>query len=257
LRVTEDKAKAWLAARGISTPRGRAAGSPAAAAAVARDWDSGAVVKALIPTGRRGKAGAVRICRNGSEVEAAAADIIGTVVNGYVVKQVYVEQKIDIAKELYLAFYLENFPPQMLVSAEGGVEIETVHSERPAAVLANAINPLKGVPSWDAIAQWEKTQLDSRFLPALGQITTQLYEAFVASNASMLEINPLVIDSKGQCLAVGAMMATDDLSFASGNEDSMAAEGRPLTELERRVIGVQAGCSEEPVGSRIRAGPGT
>lgn len=240
MRVTEDKAKAWLAARGIPTPCGRAADSPAAAAAVARDWNSGAVVKALIPTGRRGKAGAVRICRSESEVEAAAADILGTVVNGYAVKQVYVEQKIDIAKELYLSFYLENFPPQMLLSAEGGVEIETVHSERPAAVLANAINPLKGVPSWDAIAQWEKTQVESRFLPALGQITTQLYDAFVASNASMLEINPLVIDSKGQCLAVGAMMATDDLLFASGNEDAVAAEGRPLTALERRVIEANA-----------------
>lgn len=236
MRVTEDKVKAWLARRGIATPRGGVAVSAEAAAEISRGWEGDAVVKALIPTGRRGKAGAVRICGSVPEVEAAAAAILGSAVNGYVVRQVYVEQKIDIAKELYLSFYLQNFPPQMLLSAEGGVEIETVHSERPEAVLARPIDPLKGVPPWEAIAQWEKSLVENKFLPALGQITTQLYEAFAACGASMLEINPLVIDREGRCLAVGAMMATDDPSFGTDDEDPVAVEGRPLTLLERRII---------------------
>lgn len=236
MRVTEDKVKGWLAGRGIATPRGGAAASPEEARDIARGWTNGAVVKALIPTGRRGKAGAVRICANGTEVEEAAAAILRTTVNGHLVKHVYVEQKIDIAREFYLSFYLENFPPQMLLSAEGGVEIEAVHSERPEAVQASAIDPLKGVPVWEAIAQWEKTGVDSRFLPVLGQITTQLYDAFAAGGASMLEINPLVIDADGRCLAVGAMMSTDDPVFGSDDGDPAAVEGRPLTPLERRVI---------------------
>lgn len=236
MRATEDKVKAWLAQRGIATPRGAVASSPKAALEIAESW-GGAVVKALIPTGRRGKAGAIRLCGNSAAVERAASDILGSVVNGYKVKTVYVEQKVSIAKELYLAFYLENFPPQMLLSAEGGVEIEEVHSQRPHMVVTSAIDPLKGVRFWEAIAQWERTSVESKFLPALGRITTQLYDAFVAAESSMLEVNPLGIDSEGRCLVVGAMMTTEDPSFSPESEDEAQGEGgRQLTSRERRVI---------------------
>ncbi len=236
MRLTEDKVKSWLAGRGIAVPRGGVADSPQAAAELGRNWNDHAVVKALIPTGRRGKAGAVRMCQSSAEIQKAAVDILGSVVNGYEVKHVYVEQKINCAAELYLSFFLQHFPPQMLVSAAGGVDIETVHSERPETVLTTPIDPLKGLRPWDAIGQWEKAPIASKLLPALGKITTQLYEAFVVGNASMLELNPLVVDGDGHCVVVGAMMEADDPPFEAIGEDPVTIEGRSLTTLERRII---------------------
>lgn len=130
----------------------------------------------------------------------------------------------------------------MLLSSEGGIDIEEVHSRRPDAILAVPIDPLKGVRSWDAIAEWERAAVDSNLLPALGQVTMQLYDAFVAAGATMLEINPLGFDSDGNCFVVGAMMAADDLPFTLGNvEDDMVGEGgRELTARERRVLSANA-----------------
>jgi succinyl-CoA synthetase beta subunit/citryl-CoA synthetase large subunit len=239
LRATEDKVKLWLRERGIAVPRGGIASTPQDAAKLVHGWSSGAVVKALIPTGRRGKAGAIRFAEDASQVEQAASNILETTVNGYVVKSVYVEQRIELAKEFYLSFYLENFPPQMLLSAEGGVEIEGVHLQRPDAVIAMDIDPLRGIRPWDAIAQWEKSSVDASLLPELGHITTQLYDAFVAGNSTMLEINPLGIDRGGKAVVVGAMMASDDPLFAAGSENDalILVDGNlPLTVRERRVI---------------------
>ena len=142
-------------------------------------------------------------------------------------------------KSFISRLYLENFPPQMILSAEGGVEIEEVHLQLPDAVIAMDIDPLRGVRPWDAIAQWEKASVDTSLLPELGHITTQLYDAFVAGNATMLEINPLGIDRDGKAVVVGAMMASDDPLFAAGGEDDgliLVDGNRPLTVRERRVI---------------------
>lgn len=244
MRLTEDKVKEVLRDAGVVVPEGGVAGTAEHAARIAREWRDGAVIKALIPTGRRGKSGAIRIVDTPSQVEAAARSLLGSTTNGYAVTSVYVERRIDIARELYLAFYLDDFPPNVLVSATGGVEIEEVHRTRPEAVVSHDVDPLRGLPVWDAIALWERACLDAKLLVPVSQATTRLYEVFCDSHATMLEINPLAVDAAGRLVAVGAMMATEDPLFQSGADDheTLAFGGvRSLTPGERRVIEANRG----------------
>ena len=232
--VTEDKIKEQLRRQGLPVPRGGAAMAPERAAEIARDLGTAVVVKALVPIGRRGKAGAVRFADTPDEAEAAARDIIGTTVNGFPCGAVYVEEKVEIKDELYLSFILEDFPPQVLVSKQGGVEIEVVHASNRDAVHALEINPLKGVPTWSAIDLWERAGVSGKLLAGLGKLTADLYGEFVKSDATLLELNPITIGPDGKLTLVGAMMATEDTMFEGS--DSGAASGGAMNEREWRVI---------------------
>lgn len=240
MHLTEDKTKAFLRAGGVVVPEGAAASTPECATEIAANWSDGAVVKALIPTGRRGKAGAIRVVRSPPEVGDAARQILGSVVNGHAVRSVYVERRIEIARECYLAFFLEDFPPKVLVSARGGIDIEEVRLRNPAEIVQVDVDPLRGLPTWDAVALWESAALEPNLLPALSRITSQLHGQFVKAGATMLEINPLCIDRDGRSVAVGAMMATEDPLFKGADDEAEDAPSfgglRSLTAGERRVI---------------------
>src|SRR4029079_18226266 len=114
LPLTEDLTKNWLRGHGLPVPRGRAAASPEEAARVAEDMPHGAVVKALIPAGRRGKAGAVHLVANPPECRDAAARLLGASVNGHMVQRVYVEERIAIRDEHYLSLSLRGAHPEIL-----------------------------------------------------------------------------------------------------------------------------------------------
>ena len=132
LPLTEDKAKAWLRRQRFPVPQGEAAATPEAAAEIARRLGGGAVVKALVPTGRRGKAGAVKLVDSPEAAAEAASAMLGSEVQGYRVAKVYVEAKVDIAAEYYLSIALESFPPKLLLSREGGVDIEQTQANHPS-----------------------------------------------------------------------------------------------------------------------------
>src|SRR5688572_15384444 len=123
LPLTEDLTKNWLRERGLPVPRGAAAATADDAARIAADTPGGVVVKALIPTGRRGKAGAVLMAANPDACREAAAALLRTTVNGHVVQQVYVEERIEIRDEHYLSLSLRGPQPEFLVTRSGGVDI--------------------------------------------------------------------------------------------------------------------------------------
>ena len=237
--VTEDKVKSLLRERGIPVPAGGAAATPAEARAVAARIGKPVVVKALVATGRRGKSGAVRFADDPEEAGRAAEAILGTVVNGHLCSEVYLEEKVAIERELYLAFYLEDFPPRILISAEGGVDIESVHRDRPEAVIAVEIDPLRGVPAWDAVELWEQAGIDGRVLAGLGRLTADLYRQFRDADATMLELNPVAITADGP-VVVGAMMTVEDPLLEESGGSDVASGGRPLNERELRVIEANA-----------------
>src|SRR4051812_2471343 len=120
LRLTEDLAKQWLRENAVKVPRGAAAASGDEARKVAAAFSGGAVVKALVPTGRRGKAGAVVVAADAGEAAAAAAKLLDTVVNEHRVRAVYVEERVAIADEYYLSFVLSGEMPEVLLSRSGG-----------------------------------------------------------------------------------------------------------------------------------------
>ena len=239
--LTEDRTKQWLRDSGLPVPEGAAADSPEDAAALARQFGDGAVVKALIPTGRRGKAGAVRIVDSPDAAHDAAAALIGTEVQGHPVEQVYAEQRVDIAEELYLSFSLDGYPPKMLASRHGGVDIEETHRTDPDAIVETDIDPLDGVDSDIAAAVWQRAGLEPGKAAMLGDLTAQRYDAFVAADAVMMELNPIALDAAGNPSLVGAMMGIDENGLARHEDWAELADGsliaawRRFNERELRV----------------------
>ena len=122
--LLEHQTKAWLRDRGLPVPSGQTATSAAEVIVLAGAMPSGCVVKALVPTGRRGKGGGVVVAADGAAAGLAAAQMIGSSVSGHAVAQVYVEEKVEIARELYLSFAIAGDQLTLLVSQEGGVDIE-------------------------------------------------------------------------------------------------------------------------------------
>src|SRR5579871_3954734 len=139
MRLTEDLAKAWLSARGLPVPGGRAANSAAEAAAAARELQGKVAVKSLVAAGRRGKAGGVKIADGAEAAQAAAQGILGTTHAGQRVERGYVEQAVGIKSELYLSFAFGAIQPQVVVSTQGGVEIEDVARDQPGAIVKRAV----------------------------------------------------------------------------------------------------------------------
>ncbi len=242
LNLTEDLAKDFLRAQGLPVPDGVACGDPSAVRVAAATWDGGAVVKALVAAGRRGKSGAIMLVDDADAAAHAAQRLLGTEVAGLAVERVYVEARETIVSELYLSFVLESYPPRMLLSCRGGVDIEQTHVFSPDAIVTVDIDPLHGVMPWDAIAAWERAGAQAPWLPGLGRLTARLWRAFVAADARMLEINPLAVRADGTLVLVGAMLAVDDAALARHpawrDFSRMAAQrgGRRANTGERAVM---------------------
>ena len=202
IALTEDLAKRWLRERGLP---GAAPGHASVAGPV--------VVKALVPTGRRGKAGAILMAETEAERSAAAASLIGSTLNGHQVAAVYVEQKIAIHKELYLGFVLSSDQPEVLISTRGGVDIEEVMRDDPAALVRERIDPLTGLSVDDASRLWQRAGLTGPALAAVAAVTARAYTAFCQADALLLEINPLALDAEGGVCLVGAMLGVDECAL--------------------------------------------
>ncbi len=244
LPLTEDKAKAWLKRHGFPVPDGAAAATPEEAAAIAEGLGGAAVVKALVPTGRRGKAGAVVLTDGPDAAAEAARNMLGGEVQGFKVGRVYVEARVDIAEEYYLNITLDGFPPKLLISRLGGVDIEQTQAENPDAVTVIDLDPTDGLKPWQAVAAWQQAGITGPVLPKLGSLTARLFAAFQSADAVTLEINPLVVDTDGNLSLVGAMVGIDDDALgrqagwlAGGDDDAdWMFAGRELNDRERAAF---------------------
>lgn len=210
LPLLEHHTKTWLSQSGFPVPKGGAAATADEAMTLARNMPGGCVVKALVPTGRRGKAGAVRLADGPPAAGEVARQLIGGAVAGYRVSQVYVEERIDIADEYYLSFTLAADELRVLVSRQGGVDIEGTFANAPDRIVGASIDPLAGLSSSQAIDLWSRAGVRTSRLHELGDVTSRLFAVFQAADAVTLEINPLAICCDGSLSLVGAMMAVDE-----------------------------------------------
>lgn len=238
LPLTEDLTKDWLREYGLPVPHGAVADSADEAARIAGDMPNGAVVKALIPAGRRGKAGAVRVTAGAAACRAAAAQLLGTSVNGHVVQRVYVEEKIAIREECYLGLSLRGPRPDLLVTRSGGVDIEEVMRDHPDRLVRAAIDPLHGLNVQRARELLLQADFDTALAPQLAALTVSLYDAFRAADALVLEINPLVVTHSGSIMLVGAMMGIDEYALFRhpGWAGAAGAVTLPPNPRERSVV---------------------
>lgn len=234
-RLTEDETKEILKTAGLRVPLGEAAPNADAARTVAQKFVGGSVLKALVPTGRRGKAGAVHMIDTPGEAAAAANELLGKVIHDFQVNQVYIEERVAIADEFYLSFAIESYPPKLLISERGGVDIEETFCTNPEAIVMKDIDPLVGVTADLAKEYWREAGVGTEHLDKLGEITKRVYDVFRDQDAMTLEINPLAVDTRGDLQLVGTMMALEDPMFMHTDSGGMASLGRKLNERERRV----------------------
>jgi succinyl-CoA synthetase beta subunit len=220
MKIHEYQAKAILAKHGVPVPRGEVVINAADAGRVARSLGGAvSVVKAQIHAGGRGKGGGVKVVKSAEEAEQAAAKMIGmTLVTyqtgpaGQQVGRVLVEEGLKIARELYLGVVLDRSSERvvLMASQEGGVEIEKVAEETPERIFKEFINPSVGLAPYQTRKLAFGLGLQGAQVGHAGQFMTAVWKAFTSSDASLIEINPLIVTEDGTLVALDAKMNFDD-----------------------------------------------
>ena len=219
MKIHEYQAKKILKEFGVKTPKGEVAETPEQAKEIAQKIGPKVVVKAQIHAGGRGKGGGVKLAGNPDEAEKTASEIIGmnlithqTGPEGKRVKRVLVEEALDIEKELYIGIVIDRAleEPVVMASSEGGVEIEKVASETPELIFKEYINPATGFLGFQARKLAFKLGLKGDTFKQAVKFFLALYKAFSVSDASLAEINPLLITKQGDVIALDAKMNFDD-----------------------------------------------
>jgi succinyl-CoA synthetase beta subunit len=220
MKIHEYQAKTILAKYGVPVPQGEIAFDAAEAGEVARRLGGGTVVvKAQIHAGGRGKGGGVKVVKGADEAQAATQKMIGmnlithqTGPEGQKVQRVLVEQGLKIKRELYLGLVLDRTTerPVLMVSSEGGVEIEKVAEETPERIFKEFVHPAIGLSAFQTRKLAFALGLEGAQVGQAAKMMAALYQAFVATDASLLEINPLIVTDEGNLLALDAKMNFDD-----------------------------------------------
>ena len=219
MKVHEYQAKELLARYSVPIPRGQVASTASEARQQAEELDVPTVVKAQIHAGGRGKGGGIKLAANPAEAEAAAQQIIGMTLitpqtgpEGRLVRRVLVEEQTQIARELYLAVLIDSSIGRAILmgSAAGGMEIEEVAASTPEAIHRVPIDPAVGFQPFEGRSLAFKLGLDGALLrPAVG-LMASLYRAFIETDCSLAEINPLVVTKDDRILALDAKLSFDD-----------------------------------------------
>jgi succinyl-CoA synthetase beta subunit len=231
----EHAAKSQVLARwGIAAPPSELCATPDEAAA-AFDRIGGCVVKAQVPTGKRGKAGGIKKADTAEEARHAAAAILGMSIDGHIVESVLVERRAAIARELYAAVMTDFAAarPLVLFSAEGGMDIEDVAATRPEALRRFHVPIARGMTIADAETMLEGLDLGEA-RPAIADLLVKLYSAYRETDAELIEINPLAVLADGSVLALDCKLTLDDASADRQADLARVAAPEKLTELERR-----------------------
>jgi succinyl-CoA synthetase beta subunit len=212
VKLQEYRSKEILARHGVPLLAGETARTPEEARGAAQRIGGPVVVKAQVLVGGRGKAGGVKLAATPEEAEARAREIIGLDIKGTTVKTVLVAPASDIAHEYYLGLILDRASKAVTViaSAEGGVEIEETAKTNPEAILRLSLHPLLGLQEHESRRIGFFLGIPAELRKVFGIIMRGLYEAFVASDADLAEINPLVVTGDGQLLALDAKIVLDD-----------------------------------------------
>lgn len=249
MNLHEFQAKQLFSRYGIPTPEGQVVTSGSQARQAAEQlggklW----VVKAQVHSGGRGKAGGVRIIDTLDGVADAAYDLLGrrlvtyqTLKHGLPINQVLVEQPSSIQRELYIAVLVDRISQRivLMVSAQGGIDIEEVASNDPEAILNLFIDPIVGLQTYQCRRAGFFLHLQGEAFKQLQYVMQGLYQLFIENDVSLVEINPLVVTDKNELLAVDAKVNLDDNAVFRHSE--LAAMFDPAQEDEAEVVAQQHG----------------
>ena len=229
----EHQGKELFARYGLPVPVGEVALSSAEAEAAASRLGLPVVVKAQVHTGGRGKAGGVKLAADIDAVRRHAADILGLDISGHTVRRLWIEQASDIAEEYYASFTLDRSARKHLgmLSAEGGVDIETVAARDPDAIARVHIDPVDGL-SMQACRDWVRAaRIPEGVATAVADVLVTLYSAYVDADADLVEVNPLIVTSTGEVVLLDSKVTLD--ANSTFRHDDYAAYDATQTRDER------------------------
>jgi succinyl-CoA synthetase beta subunit len=215
MNIHEYQAKAVLSRYGVAVPKGKVADTPAQAEVIAEEFGTPVVIKAQIHAGGRGKGGGVKLAKTSAEARKYAHEIIGMTLvtpqtgpQGRKVKRVLVEQAGKIKKELYLGIIIDRAVSKVVVmaSTEGGMDIETVAANTPEKILKEWVDPAVGLSPFQARKLAFGLGIPKELTGKAVKLMTGIYNAFVDTDCSLVEINPLVLTEDGDIVALDAKM---------------------------------------------------
>ena len=212
MNIHEYQAKEIFRAAGIPIPPGEVATTPVEAESIARKFGGTVVVKAQVHAGGRGKAGGVKLAKTPEEAREVAERILSLTIKGLPVQKVLVTPAADIATEAYTGVIVDRASKRavFMVSPAGGIDIEEVAAKTPEKILRHPVDPRYGLRMYEAMQLGFFLYDDVKQARAAAKIMQQLYLAFLASGASLAEINPLVTTPAGDVVALDAKMVVDD-----------------------------------------------
>ena len=234
MKIHEYQAKDILARYGIPIQPGRVAFTPEEAEEIAREIGGPVVIKAQVYVGGRGKAGGIQFGDTPEEARAAAAKVLGMNIKGLTVEKVLVVSKLDIKEEYYLGIILDrkSQAPVVMVSKAGGIDIEEVAATTPEKIIRQPIDMRWGLRPFEAREILARAELPHQVIAKGGSILTALAEAFIESDASLAEINPLALTADGQVQAADAKILIDDNGLFRQKEYASWSESEESNPLE-------------------------
>ena len=222
----EYQGKQYFAKFGIPVSPGDVAHTVDESIAIAERIGYPVVIKAQVQVGGRGKAGGIKLATNKDEVRTHAGNIIGMDIKGHVVKRVWIERASDIAEEYYASFTLDRAAKQhlLMLSAQGGVDIEEVAAKDPNAIVKLHINPVSGLDEATAKKASVDAKIPAKAQAGVASILVKLYDCFVKGDCDLAEINPLILKPSGEVHALDAKVSLDaNASFRHPEWEAFAA----------------------------------
>ncbi len=212
MKLHEYQSKQIFARYGVPIPKGRVAATAAEARQIAEELGGRVVIKSQVLVGGRGKAGGIRLAKTPEEAEELATQILGMEIKGLPVRKVLVDEAANIEQEIYLGITNDRAArkPVLMASAAGGVDIEEVARETPEKIIRVHIDPLLGLRDYQTRDVAAGIDLPREHWREFGRITHGLWRAYIESDATLAEINPLVITKDGRLLALDGKMLIDD-----------------------------------------------
>ncbi len=212
MKLHEYYSKRRFSEYGIPIPKGEIAETPQEAQKIAKELGGSVVVKSQVLVGGRGKAGGIKVAKDQKEAFQHAEDILKLTIKGLPVRKVLIDEAADIKDEIYLGITNDRAArkPVIMASAEGGIDIEEVAHKTPEKIIKCHIDPLMGLQSYQSRDLAAGIDLPRDLWRDFGKIAHGLWQAYVGSDATLAEINPLVVTGEGQLLAVDGKMVLDD-----------------------------------------------
>ncbi len=212
MKLHEYQSKTIFAKHGIPIPKGKVASTPEEARKIAEELGGRVVVKSQVLVGGRGKAGGIKLAKTPKEVEKIVAKILSMEIKGLPVRKVLIDEAVEIAKEIYVGVTNDRAArkPVFMASSAGGVDIEEVASKTPEKIVKVHIDPILGLQNYQILNLAIGIELPRDNWPQFNQIAHGLWEAYKNYDATLAEINPMVITNEGELLAVDGKMVIDD-----------------------------------------------